>query len=522
MNAPSGRTAPLTGRARFAQAVAVALVSGGYAAALLAQAPDHQPSADSHYHFSVARDIAGGQLVPDVARGAPFTVLRDMPVDHYWGYHVLLAAFAWTKDAELGMKVASVALFAAIFTTAYLFLAARGVAYAWAWAIAPACFSTQDWRYLQLRGGQLVLPLVYAMAHVAFPPDGAEGQGSPWRRRAWLTAIAYVALVSYHGGVVLLPLHAGGVLAIALLRRRDLLRGQLADPLFTALGMALGLTVNPYMDARASTWRFFALHVGEMGRDKRHLYDDQDIAEFHGFPARLFLQHPEWLVLIVGLAGAIAYVVAKRRTVRTDAIAITGMALAGAVMTAQAIRTREYSVPIAFALFAVLAPRRAPSRFVAAIAAVTLGDALFLHEAQTLEQVMYSGLPTSQYRGAEAVLEANGDHPILNVAEADYCMLRWEYPRVVVVQALSRYFIYPYPDLFHDVWELHDHAATSPETLAILRRFWDRGVRLVSVHRTNGVMQFAAAHPEVLRPVFVSRTNGATIFALEEGGLPAP
>jgi hypothetical protein len=410
VNAPSGRTAPLTGRARFAQAVAVALVSGGYAAALLAQAPDHQPSADSHYHFSVARDIAGGQLVPDVARGAPFTVLRDMPVDHYWGYHVLLAAFAWTKDAELGMKVASVALFAAIFTTAYLFLAARGVAYAWAWAIAPACFSTQDWRYLQLRGGQLVLPLVYAMAHVAFPPDGAEGQGSPWRRRAWLTAIAYVALVSYHGGVVLLPLHAGGVLAIALLRRRDLLRGQLADPLFTALGMALGLTVNPYMDARASTWRFFALHVGEMGRDKRHLYDDQDIAEFHGFPARLFLQHPEWLVLIVGLAGAIAYVVAKRRTVRTDAIAITGMALAGAVMTAQAIRTREYSVPIAFALFAVLAPRRAPSRFVAAIAAVTLGDALFLHEAQTLEQVMYSGLPTSQYRGAEAVLEANGDH----------------------------------------------------------------------------------------------------------------
>ena len=67
-------------------------------------------------------------------------------------------------------------------------------------------------------------------------------------------------------------------------------------------------------------------------------------------------------------------------------------------------------------------------------------------------------------------------------------MLRWEYDRVVCVQALSRYLICPYPELFHDVWVLHDHAATSPETREVLRRFWDRGVRLVAVHRTSGMM----------------------------------
>jgi hypothetical protein len=495
-------------------ALVVSLVAGGYAAALLALSPDHQPSADSHYHFSVARDIAGGALVPDVARGLPFTVLHDMPVDHYWGYHLLLAPFALFADAEAGMKVATVVLFAAIFLAAYLFLRARGVVYAWAWALAPACFSTQDWRYLQLRGGQLVLPLLFALAEVAF------FEPRVWRRRGWLLVISYVALLSYHGGIVLLPFHVGGILALFFLRRAELAPGQVFEPLLTALGAALGLTLNPYMDARASTWRFFALHVGEMGRDTKHLYDDQEIAEFHGFPVKVLFAHPEWLLLFAALAVAVARVALRRRTIGKDAIVLTGMALVGAALTAQAMRTREYSVPIAFALFAVLAPRAAPSRLVGAIAALTLAAALAFHGDETLPLIA-THLPTSQYRGARPLLEANGDRPILNIAEADYCMLRWEYPRVVCVQALSRYFIYPYPQLFHDVWVLHDHAEQSPETLPILRRFWDRGVRLVAVHRTNGMMQFAEAHPDVLRPVFTSRANGATIFALEESGLPA-
>jgi hypothetical protein len=196
------------------------------------------------------------------------------------------------------------------------------------------------------------------------------------------------------------------------------------------------------------------------------------------------------------------------------------MALTGVLLTAQAMRTREYSVPIAFCLFAVLAPRRTPSRLAAAVFAFLLGDALVFHGDETLP-LLFTHLPTSQYAGTQALLEANGDRPILNIAEADYCMLRWVYPRVVCVQALSRYFIYPYPELFHDVWVLHDHAERSPETLPVLRRFWDRGVRLVAVHRTNGMMGFAAAHPEVLKPVFRSPANGATIFELEEAGLPS-
>src|SRR5580700_5189564 len=116
---------------RAAGAFLVALVTGAYAAAILAGWRGYQPSADSLYHFSVAREMAHGTLVPDVARGLPFTVLRDMPVDHYWGYHLLLAPFALATDPELGMKVATVTLFALVCVATYLFLNARGVTYAW-------------------------------------------------------------------------------------------------------------------------------------------------------------------------------------------------------------------------------------------------------------------------------------------------------------------------------------------------------------------------------------------------------
>lgn len=138
---------------------------------------------------------------------------------------------------------------------------------------------------------------------------------------------------------------------------------------------------------------------------------------------------------------------------------------------------------------------------------------LELHGADTLPLIA-THLPTHQYDGTRALLEANGDRPILNIAEADYCMLLWQYERVVCVQALSRYFIYPYKQLYDDVWTLHDHADTSPETVAILRRFRDRGVRLVAVHWTNAMRRFADAHPEMLTLVFRSKINSASIYAL--------
>jgi hypothetical protein len=523
--APSTRRALPPRFGSYTGGVVVAVASATYAAVLSVLSPGYQAGADSHYHFSVAREMARGTLVPDVARGLPFTVLHDMPVDHYWGYHLLLAPFALASDPEVGMKVATVVLFAAIFVAFYALLRRLGVAHAWAWALIPGLFSTQDWRYLQLRGGQLVLPLLFAQAAVVLFEDRAP------RRRWLLLAIGYVGMVSYHGALVLLPFHVAAVLAVAVLKPSDLRRGELFEPLLTAAGLALGLTINPYMDRHASTWRFAAFHVGDMGRDTAHLYDDQLIAEFHGFPPDVLFEHAEWGVLLGATIIALALVVWRARgtektPVSRETVVIAGMTAAGIVLTAQAMRTREYAVPIAFALFATLAPkedragRSWSSPIVAAVAACLLVPLAVAHGETTLPLIA-SHLPTNEYRGALPVLEANGDRPILNMAEADYGMLRWQYPDVVCVQALSRYFIYPYPELFHDVWELHDHADTSPEAPAILARFWSRGVRLVAAHRTNAMARYAAERPDVLRPVFRSPINGATIYAINEAALEA-
>ncbi len=491
----------------------MALVSGSYAAALLWADRGYPYSADSHYHFSVGREIAHGALVPDMAHGLPLTVLADMPVDHYWGYHLLLAPFAWIPNAELGMAVATAFLFAAVCVSMYLFLAARGVVHAGIWAIVPMLFSTQDWRFLQLRGGQLTVILLFALAQVAFfEPRTA-------RRRWMLVAIGYAAMLSYNGGVVLLPFHVAGVLALALLSP-ELRATRLVEPAFTAAGLALGLTLNPYMDMRASPWRFALLHIGEMGRDTASLYDDQEIAEFHGFSARLLLVHPEWALLLAAIVAAVVVTIVRARSTpriaRTDAIVLAGMALAGILLTAQAIRTREYSVPVAFAFLAVLTPRRR-SKGEAAIAAALAFDVLVLHGLDTAASPGH--LASRQYEGTRDLLVANGEHPVLNIAEADYCMLRWQYDRVVCVQGLSRYFIYPYPELFHDVWELHDRADTSAETPAILRRFYDRGVRLVAVHwMHNHMFRYAEEHPAVLELVFRSPINRASIYRIDPRG----
>jgi hypothetical protein len=493
----------------------VALASAAYAAALLALRPGYPASADNHYHFLVGREMAHGAWVPDVARGLPFTVLRELPVDHYWGYHLLLAPFGLVPDAALGMTIATVTLFAGVAVSQFLFLNARGVAYAPIWAVAPVLFSTQDWRFLQLRGGQLAVPLLFALAHVAFFEPRAG------RRRWTLLGIGYLAMLSYQGGLVLLPFHVGGVAALVVARHPGG-RARLVDPLATAMGLALGLTVNPYMNGRAATWRFAALHIGQMGRDTAHLYDDQEIAEFHGFPARVLASHPEWLLLLIAVIATSAIVAWRARVdpgrVRSDAIVLSGMALTGIALTAQAMRIREYSVPVAFALLAVVAPRGAPSRLVTGVASVLLAFALVIHGRATMA-MLTTHLPTDQYLGARALLESNAERPILNVAEADYGLLRWQYDRVVCVQGLSRYFIYPYPALFHDVWEIHDRADTSPETPAVLRRFWDRGVRLVAAHRTHAVTRFAETHPTMLRLVFRSPTDGASIYAIDRAAL---
>ncbi len=509
---------------RLLEGVFVAGVCLIYATTLLAKRIGYQASQDSHYHFAVAREILAGNLRSEVEARLPWTVLAELPVDHAFGYHAALAPFAMADDPEVGMKLATVALFSAVFVGIYGFLRARRIGYAGIWALLPALFSNQDWRYLMLRGGHWMVILSLLYIHVAFFVTART------KRRLGVLAIAYVAMLSYQGALVLLPLHLGGLGALAILRKGDLRRGDLLDPVIAVLGFALALTLNPYMDAGASTWKYAWFHITYMMGDPANLYPD--LREFGPLPLEYLWHNPEFVALPALTIGVAGFWLSRRRhdepMDRTMTV-LLGVALAGILLTARAIRMREYSVPWVFIFLASVAPRTTPScvgrSLVGALGGALVILGLYLKWPATY-YTLRQHLPTYQYRNARPLLESYREHPVLNIAEGDYTTLRWEYEDVRCVQGLSRYFLYTNRPVFDDVWTLRQ--TTDPAVrLNILRRFFHRGVRLLAVQHRNSVFVFAEAHPSALRLAYRSRFEGAvkirgsSIYILDIRGIEA-
>ena len=208
-------------RGRPYGALLLTLLCLGHGGTILMEADHRQPGIDSHYHFKMAAEIGSGELKPDMAADLPWTVYKDMNVDHYWGYHVLLSPFTFFEDAEIGMKVASIVLFVFVLLALYFFLREIDVPYAWVWAALPLLITSIDWRYLMLRGAQLMVPLV--LLHLWFACRAAT------RRTRWIgvVAVAYVGMLSYQGAVIMLAAHIAALGGILVLRGYDAVRARL-------------------------------------------------------------------------------------------------------------------------------------------------------------------------------------------------------------------------------------------------------------------------------------------------------
>lgn len=500
----------------------VLVVSFSYGLGQLLSRWGYGASQDGYYHFSVAERIFQGDLFPEVGKDLPWTLLADLPVDHYYGYHALIAPFAAVPDRRLGMALASATLFSGVFIALFSFLRARGVAAAWVWALLPGIFSNQDWRYLMLRGGHWLVALSFVYLHLAFFVE------SPRVRRVGLVLVAYVGMLSYQGALVLLVAHLGGLASLWFLCPGALRPKQLRDPLWALLGFALGLTLNPYMDAIAATWKFAAYHIGYMNSDPENLY--RGLSEFGPIPLDLLWQNPDFIVLpllVLILMGNQVMLRRQGRPVDTAVAVMAGVAMAGMLITGRAIRMREYAVPWMFTFMALCAPRSLLLTSWARAAHVLGGGlvllALWVKWPQTQHQLGQT-LPIGQYEGSRPILEAFAGHPVLNIAEGDYTTLRWEYPDVVCVQGLSRYFLTTNRPIFDDVWALRD--SPNPRArMEILARFYDRGVRLLAVQHRNLVFQFAEQHPAALRPVYRSQfvgdvaITGSSMYELNRGAI---
>jgi hypothetical protein len=495
------------------EVLAVAAVAALHAALVLLGDPLRHPSVDSYCHASMAAEIARGAWAPRLSAALPWTIFASLDVDHYWGHHLLTAPFVGVLGQLAGLKVASGFFFLLVPVATCLVLQARGVPWAPLFALAPLLAPTQDWRYLQLRGGAWTVTLLLASMHVAFFSDSGAA-----RRRSLLALLGYMAMLSYHGGVVLLVFHGGGVLWERW-ARGGWVRGRGVDLLCTAAGLVGGLVLNPYMDRQGAPLRFAWYHITRMGADTDRLYTDWKRAEFQPFPLELLRDQPLWLALLGALLGAALWVIARRlrgRPVEADTLQMAGLALLGAALAARTLRMREYAVPLAVLFLALAARpllRRLPARF--APLAPLLGALLLLPQAATtLDLLSIERVHAGVFSGARGLLEQNGRAPILNLAESDYCMLRWEHPEVVCVQALSRYFLWPDRQLYAEVRELHERADTSPRTAALLASFHERGVRLVVTHSTHKLHTWAGEHPEALELAFQAPLGVGAIWRI--------
>ncbi len=514
-------------RAAWLEVAFVSVVSLLYGGTLIWARWGYQASADSYYHFAVGREIARGHWLSELEPRLPWTILEQWPVDHYFGFHLLLAPFALLPSALWGLKLATLLFFVAVPLCVFWFLRARGVPFAWAWCFVPVLFANQDWRYLMLRGGNWLLVLSIALLHFAFFTPHQR------KRRLGIVLVSYVATLSYQGGIILLPLHLAALLSACCFRWSEVERQRLLEPLLTGLGLALGFLVNPYMNASAATFRFLWFHVGYMNLDPAGLYPG--LREFGPVPLAYLPANPELIVapvLLLAAAAWLSFGALRRRPPSYALSVLLGAALVGLVLTARAIRMREYSVPWAVLFFALFAaPLRFPwpmplLRRIAAPALAAFVCILLLLKWPNTFDLLGEHLPSAQYAGALPLLQAYRGPPVLDVAEGDYTTLRWEDPDVTAVQGLSHYFLYPNRPVFADVTALRESNSVA-ERLAAARRFYDRGVRLVAVQHRNSAFalceRYASAFHLAYRssPAEVEAQFRSSIYVLDRAGLDA-
>ncbi|MEI9935715.1 MAG: hypothetical protein WDO69_00690 [Pseudomonadota bacterium] len=510
--------------ARRLAALFVSVVSVLYGGSLILARWDYQASADSYYHFAVAREIAQGNFRSELAPRLPWTILGQLPVDHYFGFHLLLAPFAALPSAVWGLKLATLVFFVAVPLSIYRFLAARGARFAWAWCFLPLLFANQDWRYLMLRGGNWLVVLSILFLQAAFFTPKKQS------RQIAIVLVCYAATLSYQGGLILLPLHLGALCSALLLRRDAIDKAQLTEPLFTVLGLALGLLVNPYMNGSAATFRFLWFHLGYMNLDPAGLYPG--LREFGPVPLAYLTANPEFIVAPGCLLAAAGWILVRAWRGQRPSYAVCvllGAALTGLVLSARAIRMREYAVPWAVMFFATAVPPWPwPTPLLRKAAGPLLGTAvcvLFLVKWPDTFDLLGEYLPAAQYEGARRILQAYRGPPVLNVAEGDYLTLRWEDPDVVAVQALSHYFLYPNRPVFDDVTVIRESPSRRARLLA-LQRFYQRGVRLVAVQHRNLAYQTFEQSPDAFRRVFTSPAKitpqfRCSIYVLDAAGIAA-
>lgn len=200
---------------------------------------------DDYYHARMADlIITQGRLRVDFP-WLPQTILTNEHfVDHHLLFHMYVAPWAhWGGLA--GAKLATVSIAAGVFVAAWALLRQIDVRKAWLWTLALFAMSSPFlYRLLMVRtqGAALLLVIVALYLLAA-------------RRERWLLPLAFAFAWLYNGFVLILGVVTLYAAAEFIVERRLAWRA----PVYTAVGLALGLVINPYFP---NNFAFIFDHLG--------------------------------------------------------------------------------------------------------------------------------------------------------------------------------------------------------------------------------------------------------------------
>ncbi|HJV32481.1 MAG TPA: hypothetical protein VJ694_00470 [Patescibacteria group bacterium] len=296
---------------------------------------------DAYYHLEMARlTAASGPVL--AFPWLPFTTLAEHFADHHFLYHVALAPFVLAFGDFTGLKIATV-LFAALAVAAFAFLLKTyGVKRPVLWTL-PLLFAPGFvFRLLLTKATALALAAFFLFLAALRRRDRAAVFG---------IAFGYVWL---HGGWPLLFAAAG---LDALVRRST----RTFWP--TLLGLAAGLVVNPFFPANLSFYWEQIVQIAVVGRSDALVavgneWYPVDIGSLVFDNASVFLP-------LAASAAAFAAAIWTNRSARAgsapsaerrkDFFFAAGLAAVFLLMTLRQARHKEYFLPLALLVGALIA-----------------------------------------------------------------------------------------------------------------------------------------------------------------------
>lgn len=348
-------------------------------------APGFVGGDDGYYHLKLAA-LMRGDLTPQFV-WLPFTILNEGEfVDHHWLFHVLQTPFA-VGDLIAGGQIAAALFAAAALVMAGWLMRRQNVPGAALWSLAMfAASSAFVYRLSMPRAQSLSLLWLFAAIYLLLR-----------RRERWLIVLG-LTYVWLYDAFPLLLIAAGLYVVAARLIENQWRWGALIYP---ALGIALGLLINPYFPSNL----IFIFH---------HLIAKLDPAsvpvgnEWYPYTTAQLIQHSGFALLAV--VGGVVALGWRRERMNTATTLTLGLCLIFGAMLMASRRFVEYfpAFAVLFCAFAwqpILAGRSfgKPARLGIA-AAVIVAAAFSLQQARAS---IADDSPASQLSGAAGWLAAN-------------------------------------------------------------------------------------------------------------------